>query len=184
MTLIEVLVTGVLFSVVLTMIAQAMVTGHRSQRSLSHKIDIYRKASTALDFLIRDVESAQLRAALSYISGGAPNPVPTTTTVVDGPNELRIARSEGGATIYDTPAQIFVGYRRDSTDSTLRRTVYDSVANPLPGTPALGRVIAKDVKAFDVKLTEDTSTSLWALTVRLQIGTIGEPLTKEIWVEP
>ena len=186
MTLVEVLVTGVLFSVILGMIAQAMAMGYQSQRNLSQKVDTYRKASTALDLLIRDVEVAQNTSFLRYFGGGSTGAVPAgpVPTEVNHPDEFQITRTEGGVTIYDPPSQIMVGYRRLATDSTLRRTLYDpTVPTFLPGTPPTGRIVAKDVNSFDIRLDADPSSSLSILTVRIQVGTIAEPLTKQIWVE-
>jgi type II secretory pathway pseudopilin PulG len=185
MTLIEVLVTGILFSVVLSMVAKAMVVGHQAQSSLSHKVHIHRQASTALDLLVRDAEVARFFSNVSFITPLGPTlPFPATETQANNPNELRITRMEGGTTIYDPPAQIHVGYWRSATDSTLRRTLYMADGlTVIPGTDAGGKVVARDVKEFDAKMVGNLTTGLSVLTVRLKVGTMEERVTKSMSLE-
>ena len=99
--------TGTLFAIVLSMIAQALVTGSRTQAQLSHKIAVHRQASMALDMLVRDAEMARYAANLRLIEGAANNPVPDVFTKVQNspipPVELWISRVEAGTTLYDAP---------------------------------------------------------------------------------
>lgn len=184
MTLIEVLVTGGLFAVVLTMIAQAMVVGHRAQSGLSHRIDVHRQAANALDLLVRDVEMARYSTFLRYQVGLVGNPVPTSVTVVDSPNELRVVRMQAGTTLYDAPERVVVSYWRNPVDSTFRRTLYDSTGSAiLSGTPPDGKVIARDVKRFDIKMEANPVTGLSTLTTRLNVATMGDPVKTEISLE-
>lgn len=176
MTLVEVLVTGSLFAVVLTMVARAMVVGQHAQTTLSHKVDIVRKASTGLDLLVRDAEAAQYSTRLTYLDNGTVTALPTTFTVVDTPDELRVRRTAAGATIYDLPHDIDVGYWRDPADLTLHRTIYDS-------GPPQDKIIARDVGIFDFQVAPNATTGLSVVTARVKVGTINEPVFTEFSLE-
>ena len=185
LTLVEIMVTGTLFAIVLSMIAQALVTGSRTQAQLSHKIAVHRQASMALDSLVRDAEMARFSANIRLIEGVANNPVPDVFTQVQNlpapPVELHISRTQSGATIYDVPEQIVVGYFRDSTDDTLRRVLYDDMGAIIAGTPPDGKVLARDVRDFDVKM--DLSGPSPVLTARLKVATLNDHVVQELSLE-
>jgi Tfp pilus assembly protein PilW len=186
LTLVEVMVTGVLFAVVLSMIAQALVVGSRSQRELSHKIAVHRQASMALDAIVRDAEMARFRNNVTYVVGNVQNPVPSLATQIRNspvpPKELQFTRMEQGATIYDPPQPIKVGYFHNTNDDTLRQVFYESDGSTiLPGTPSDGKVLVRDVRDFDAKLV--LSGALPVLTVRVQVATINEYVVTEVTME-
>ncbi|MCA9779622.1 MAG: prepilin-type N-terminal cleavage/methylation domain-containing protein [Candidatus Eremiobacteraeota bacterium] len=186
LTLVEIMVTGTLFAIVLSMIAQALVTGSRTQAQLSHKIAVHRQASMALDMLVRDAEMARYAANLRLIVGAANNPVPNVFTKVQNspipPVELWISRVEAGATLYDPPEPIIVGYFRNTDDNTLRRLLYDQTGTAvLAGTPADGKILARDVRDFDVKI--DNSGFSPVLTARLKVATLNEHVVQELSLE-
>jgi type II secretory pathway pseudopilin PulG len=196
LTLVEVMVTGTLFAVVLSMIAQALVVGSRSQRQLSHKIAVHRQASMALDALVRDAEMARYNANVRLIVGAVAGPVPATDADADAdiftevqnapapPTELQFTRMEPGATLYDPPRQIKVGYYRNTTDDTLRQVYYESDGTTIvSGTPPDGKVLVRDVRDFDVKLVISAVTNLPVLTARIQVATINEHVVTEVTLE-
>lgn len=176
MTLVEVLVTGSLFAIVLTMVARAMVVGQHAQTTLSHKVDIVRKASTALDLLVRDAEAGQFITRLTYLHTGTVTALPAAFTVVDTPDELKVRRTAAGPTIYDLPHDIDVGYWRDPADLTLHRTLYDS-------GPPQDKIIARDVGRFDFQVVPNATTGLSVVTVRVKVGTINDPVFAEFSLE-
>ena len=180
------MVTGTLFAIVLSMIAQALVTGSRTQAHLSHKIAVHRQASMALDSLVRDAEMARFSANLRLIQGAANNPVPNVFTQVQNvpapPVELWISRTQSGATIYDEPEPIIVGYFRNSTDDTLRRLLYDETGSAIiPGTPPDGKILARDVRDFEVKM--DLSGTSPVLTAGLKVATLNDHVVQELSLE-
>lgn len=185
LTLVEIMVTGTLFAIVLSMIAQALVTGSRTQAQLSHKIAVHRQASMALDSLVRDAEMARFSANIRLIEGVANNPVPDVFTQVQNvpapPVELNISHTQSGATIYDEPEQIAVGYFRNSTDDTLRRVLYDDTGAIMAGTPPDGKVLARDVRDFDVKM--DLSGPSPVLTARVKVATLNDHVVQELSLE-
>lgn len=183
-TLIEILVTGSLFAIVLTMVGKAMVMGHRAQSNISEKISIHRAASNALDVLVRDAEMARLTSRVYLFIGLSPQLVPTTATSIGVANEFRIDSLVQGTTIYDPPDSISVGYWRSTPDNTLRRSLYDpsDPSNPLPGTPAGGKILARDVSNFQISLNPDVTTGLGTLTAVLTVSTI-RPLTTQVTLE-
>lgn len=180
------MVTGTLFAIVLSMIAQALVTGSRTQAQLAHKITVHRQASMALDALVRDAEMARFSANIRLIEGVANNPIPDVFTIVKNvpapPVELWISRTQSGATLYDEPEQIIVGYFQNSTDDTLRRFLYDETGTAiLAGTPPDGKVMARDVRDFDIKM--DLSGPSPVLTARLKVATLNDYVVQELSLE-
>lgn len=189
MTLLEVIVTGALFSIVLTMVAQALVAGQRTQSLLSHKIAVYRQASMALDQLVRDAQAGRVISNLQYSVGGSVVSFPSDFTQAkfeppSPPTELLVSLRKEGLTPYSPSVPVRVGYWRNVADSTLRRTLYDgSTGAPLAGTDPSGKVLVRDVKDFDFKLAVNPSTSLNTFTARIRISTIAEPVSAEIALE-
>lgn len=188
--------TGTLFAIVLSMIAQALVVGSRTQTQLSHKIAVHRQASMALDALVRDAEMARYNANVRLIVGTVEGPVPATDSDTDpdifteventpaDPKELQFTRMEQGATQYLPPQRIKVGYYRNIADDTLRQVYYESDGITIrPGTPPDGKVLASDVQDFDVKLELSAVTGLNVLTARIQVATINEHVVTEVTLE-
>ena len=155
------MVTGTLFAIVLSMIAQALVTGSRTQAQLSHKIAVHRQASMALDSLVRDAEMARFSANIRLIEGVANNPVPDVFTqfqnVPAPPVGLNISHTQSGATIYDDTGAI------------------------MAGTPPDGKVLARDVRDFDVKM--DLSGPSPVLTARVKVATLNDHVVQELSLE-
>lgn len=180
------LVTGTLFAVVLSMIAKALVVGSRTQSTLSHKIAVHRQASMALDAIVRNAEMARLTGNVELMEGATPTTVPTVFTSIQNdpspPKELLLSVKEGGATIYDAPLPIVVGYFLNKADNTLREMHYpdDGTWLAIPGTPADGKVLARDVRQFDVKLE---SNPVPVLTVRVRVASIAEPIVTQTTLE-
>ena len=183
LTLLEVLVTGTLFGIVMTMVGRALVLGHRAQSTISQKIQFHREASAALDMLVRDAQMARFSGNVNLNVASSPTTVPSTLTSVTVANEFRIDRMTQGATLYDVPIPISVGYWRRSSDKTLRRTQYDASGTVLAGTPAGGKVVGRDVQEFQVSLVPDATTGLSTLTAELTVSTLQEPLSTQVYLE-
>lgn len=183
LTLLEVLVTGTLFGIVMTMVGRALVLGYRAQSTISQKIQVHREASAALDMLVRDAQLARFSGNVNLNIASSPTTVPTTLTSVTVANEFRIDRMTGGTTLYDAPVPISVGYWRRNSDKTLRRTQYNSSGTVLAGTPAGGKVVGRDVQEFQVSLVPDYTTGLSTLTAELTVSTIQEPLSTQVYLE-
>lgn len=183
LTLLEVLITGTLFGIVMTMVGRALVLGYRAQSNISQKIQVHREASTALDQLVRDAELARLSSRIYLVVASSPQTVPSTAVSVTVANEFRIDHMAQGPTIYDDPVPISVGYWRRDSDKTLRRTLYDAAGVPLPNTPADGKIVGRDVQDFQVSLVPDPTTGLATLTAEATISTLERPLSTQVYLE-
>lgn len=187
LTIVEVLITGSLFAVILGMVGQAMVLGHRSQRSLSTKLEAVRRASLALDLLVRDAQSARLSTRVTYRNPGL-SPVPTTLTTVSGGDEFRVDRFQQAAVgLLGDP--VSVGYwlvpGAGVADGTVNRTMYDR-ANPgnfINGYTANGRILVRDVRDFQVSMVQTAVPTLWSLNAQISVSTVGPPVTAAVTLE-
>jgi prepilin-type N-terminal cleavage/methylation domain-containing protein len=195
LTLIEILVASALFGLFTGMVAGALIMAHRSQDASVSKLDAVRRATLALDLLVRDVEAAQYVSDVTM--NGATPPAkagsPAQGTVPVGLNELQITRYRQYPTsTYLTSLQRLVaGYWYDQGDplvegdGMIRRVLYDSYSSPLAplaGEHADGRVLVRDVRDFRV-----SSYALGGLTMlesEIWLGTLGNPVRATVALVP
>ncbi len=154
LTLLELIVAGALFAIFTGMVAQAMVMGHRAQRTVSSKLDSVRHASLALDLLMRDLQSAPSSAFVQLNAV----PVPATLTRPTPAQELRITRFRAAGLPSSVPTEVTAGYWLDDSTGeegewTVRRILYDDAGSPLPGEYSGGKIIVRDVREFEVMAT-------------------------------
>ena len=72
MSLIEILVASALFGMFTGMVAGALIMAHRTQDASVAKLDVVRRASLALDLLVRDIESARYNAKVTMNGAAVP----------------------------------------------------------------------------------------------------------------
>ncbi len=187
LSLVEVLVTGSLFVLILTMVGQAMVLGHRSQRSISTKLESVRRASLALDLLVRDALSARISSRVTYRNPGATTVPGTLTTVSGGGQELRIDRFQrSDTTLFGDPVSVgywFVPGADPPTTGTVQRIIYDPFENPIAGYTSDGKTLVRNVRDFQVSRVFDATTNLWTLNAQISVGTVGRPITAAVSLE-
>lgn len=182
----EVLVTGSLFVLILTMVGQAMVLGHRSQRSISTKLESVRRASLALDLLVRDALSARISSRVTYRNPGATT-VPGTLTTVSGGHELRIDRFQrNDVSLFGDPVSVGYWYAPGAdppATGTVQRVLYDPLGAPTLGYTGAGKTLVRNVRDFQVSRTFDAATNLWTLNAQISVGTVGRPITAAVSLE-
>lgn len=184
LSLIEVMVAGALFGLFTSMVATALVMGHQVQNSSTGKLDAVRRATLALDRLVRDVEAARFRSKVTM--GGAT--VAVAPTSPEGLNELLITRQAliPGDTY---PSTVRVGYwidhgtPEDPADGTVRRVQYQGYGalTPLPGETADGRILVRDVRDFLV--SSEVSGPLTIIKAQLRVSTVGPAVKAAVATE-
>lgn len=184
LSIVEVLVTGTLFGIILTMVAQAMVVGQRSQRTVSQKLVAVRNASLALDRIVRDCEAAVVDTRVRLR-----NPVSMNfgLTQIQGPREFAINRFHNPGAIGTPPVEVVVGYwmMKPPTElGTLQRMMYQANGfTPFSDFTATGRSVAMDVRDFRVSKTLNPATGLSTIVVELSVSTVGAPVKAEVSLE-
>jgi type II secretory pathway pseudopilin PulG len=185
MTLIEILVASALFGLFTGMVAGALVLAHRAQDKSVTKLDAIRRASLALDLLVRELEAAQYDKKVS-MNGAA---VPANPTQPAGVNELQIRRNRAypGSTF---PDSVIAGYWFDPGTGEVgkgmvRRTLYSvylSPLEPVEGESADGRVLVRDVKNFLISRT--VAGSLTTIRADIFLSTVGSPISTTVALQP
>ena len=184
-TLMEILITGSLFGLFTGMVAGAMKMAHQSQEASVAKIELVRRASVALDQLVRDLESARYSSA-ALINGAE---LPTERTSPEGLNELQISRYRDNPALPGQDAEpVKVGYWFVPPSATnsgeIRRTVYQAHSVPLQPVPeesADGRVLARGVKRF--LLCRQVTDDITFLKADIWVGSMAHPISTAVAME-
>lgn len=183
-TLIELLVASALFGLFTGMVATALILAHRTQDASTAKLDAVRRATMALDLLVRDVESARYNSKISMGTAA----VPATPTRPAGLQELQIRRNRKSPH-GDYKEPIVVGYWYDPGNgepgqAMVRRSLYDGYMTPLEpltGEPSDGRILVRDVKEF--LLSSSLVDGVTFLRADIWVKSIGNPISTMIATE-
>jgi type II secretory pathway pseudopilin PulG len=188
-TLIELMVTGVLFGLFTGMVAGALVQAHRVQDKSVAKLDAIRHASLAEDIMSRDIESGRYAENVNIFSAGAPPATGTYPTFGTTPllaNPLLITRYRKHPNPAITfPQEVNIAYWFEpNADPELPGKVRRAILSPTfpaPGVPEAGseRVVARDV--FDFQVSTDPSSMI---RLDMWVNTVQDPVTILVATEP
>lgn len=194
-TLIELMVAGALFGLFTGMVAGALMMAQRAQDQSVAKLDAIRHASLAEDLLARDIEAARFSTEVTMDN----LPLPTTAQrpLWDHPLMIRRWRMDPTGTdpdwteaviaIYwfepnpDEPTTVTTTSARPTLPGRVRRTLFDTSLNPVPGETAAGRVLVRDAKDFQV-MTEG-SGAITLTKADIWVSTVGYPVTTYVATE-
>ena len=198
LTLVEILVSSALFGLFTGMVATALIIAHRTEDASVLRLDAIRRASVALDLMVRDLEAAQSDGDVSLNGNTPPVTTPEKPELVPGGLLITRYRQNPAAPGVPTALQsVKVRYWYDPGTGEpgkgmVRRILCDYSGTPLTTEPSDGRILVRDV--IDFQISSYNLSSLTFVKADIWVVSIGKdpngnpikgpPLTTSIALEP
>lgn len=175
-TLVEVLVSGAILALFITMVSHALVVAYRTFTVTSKKSVDFRQATVALERMTRELRAADK----VYLPD--PNVAPWSAygfyTPEVGVNPPMIFRT------YDASGPRVLGYRWDRTARTVQRLIYDPTFDPAATSTQNvleTKKVSWEADDFKIQRMDPSLTSgVPFLHVELKLGTVPNPIPMEV----
>lgn len=174
-TLLEVIMTGAILALFMTMVSECLVRMHKAHQSSAIKLNNLRAASMTLDRLVRELRSSDKL----YLPD--PNLPPLSTFgPFDATNSPMVFRYHvaGGPAV--------VGYRRQAPENTIYRYLYRPDFDPLDATRQVvleTRKVAEAGELFQIlRIDPNTTNGVPFLRADLKLTTEQQTMSSEVRV--
>lgn len=188
-TLIETIIMGAVFALVVSMVAQALVSSFRFQRRIEAKIQAVREASLAAQAIVRDLEAARTDRQVGrgpgpsfYSSNLFPSPASPATSADGLGMALRVPSGAAAPDEYvSEPLRVCYWHEQPVVDrlGEIRRAAYRR--DPLTGDyipqegGTAGLVVARGIREFLVAGSE-RADGRKVVEFQIAAGDEGDPL--------
>ena len=173
-TLLEVLMTGAILALFMGMVCECLVRMHKGHQETSRKLTSLRSASTLMDRLSRELRCSDL----VY--------VPDPTTVLATYNPVGLTAAPLVFRYHVASGYSVVGYRLDTNQQKVVRSVYGQDFDPLVTTThsvLASRKFLEGAETLTVSQLDVNSTNgLLFLHLELKLASEREPLASEVRV--